>query len=121
MQLRMDGVWSISNRNWNKRSFLFPAEEEEDGSTGGEGNQMNNLAGEEAVGHVVALAHTLGVTDTSKYAKPEVDPQHHHLYHLSMALSLFCFSFSTFTLSGFPLQKCDLYSFMHVFIASLQL
>lgn len=28
MQLRIDGVWSISNRNWNKRSFLFPATEE---------------------------------------------------------------------------------------------
>lgn len=30
MQLRIDGVWSISNRNWNKRSFLFPATEEGD-------------------------------------------------------------------------------------------
>lgn len=30
MQLRIDGVWSISNRNWNNRSFLFPAKEEED-------------------------------------------------------------------------------------------
>lgn len=30
MQLRIDGVWSISNRNWNKRSFLFPAKEEGD-------------------------------------------------------------------------------------------
>lgn len=30
IQLRIDGVWSISNRNWNNRSFLFPAKEEED-------------------------------------------------------------------------------------------
>lgn len=33
MQLRIDGVWSISNRNWNKRSFLFPAKEEMDAGT----------------------------------------------------------------------------------------
>lgn len=30
MQLLMEGVWSISNRNWNRRSFLFPAKEELD-------------------------------------------------------------------------------------------
>lgn len=33
MQLRIDGVWSISNRNWNNRSFLFPAKEEGDVNT----------------------------------------------------------------------------------------
>lgn len=32
MQLRIDGVWSISNRNWNNRSFLFPTKEEGDGN-----------------------------------------------------------------------------------------
>lgn len=33
IQLRIDGVWSISNRNWNNRSFLFPAKEKEDVNT----------------------------------------------------------------------------------------
>ncbi|TNN82322.1 hypothetical protein EYF80_007443 [Liparis tanakae] len=33
MQLRIDGVWSISNRNWNNRSFLFPAKEKGDANT----------------------------------------------------------------------------------------
>lgn len=56
-------------------------------------SQVNNLAGEEAVGHAVVLAYMLCTRDTSKYAKPEVDPPTlPPLYLLLFFSSVFTFS-----------------------------
>lgn len=56
---------------------------------------MNSQAGEEAVGHATVLAY---VSDTDKYAKPEVDPLH---YHLSTTLLFYIILFLFTSLSCF--------------------
>lgn len=68
-------------------------------------NQVNSLAGEEAVGHAVVLAYVQCIRDTSKYAKPEVDPLPHHL-SIALVHASLSFFFCVLTVSAFPLQKC---------------
>lgn len=65
--------------------ILFDDHTHGQGPGGGQVSQVNNLAGEEAVGHAAVLAYVLCIRDAGKYAKPEVDPQH---YHLSITLTL---------------------------------
>lgn len=64
-------------------------------SVGARWGPVNSHTGEEAVGRTAVLAYVLHLTDTGKYAKPEVDPPFatplHHYYHL-ITLTRFCLS-----------------------------
>lgn len=57
------------------------------GPSGGQVSQVNDLAGEEAVGHGVAPAYVPCIRNTGRYAKPEVGPP---ISHLAIALTDFC-------------------------------